>query len=361
RPLWRGFNFGSFAGIPAGRLPLGVRFCRWSLRMNSPHLVPGTEGGLPALQRIGAGALAAWGGPTSIGATSRSAWIWQTPSRTRNRGRRCCKWRRYGCAWHSSTMPSKDLIISPTAEGLLARPPWRASPRLAPFPPKPGGAARSWPLAPDGGIPPRIACIPLMFPCRDNRALDPPVPNAWRAMRKGTICATAGGHAYKAGSAYGSLGALAQRTLTGQNKTPPSGRGGVLGPANAARGLIQQPPLSSVHRMDDELWLGRKDPIGVLPDHGVTFARNVLEGRAVEDLDVAAPVSNQAGALQQTGGDRDGGAPHAEHLPEKLLRQRDDIAVDAIMNGRAFLAEASMIFPAHVPPPPRARATRRLV
>ena len=83
--------------------------------------------------------------------------------------------------------------------------------------------------------------------------------------------------------------------------------------------------------MDDELWLGRKDPIGVLPDHGVAFARNVLEGRAVEDLDVAAPVSNQAGALQQTGGDRDGGAPHAEHLPEKLLRQRDDIAVDAIM------------------------------
>jgi len=49
----------TFAGIPAGRLPLGVRFCRWSLRMNSPHLVPGTEGGLPALRRIGAGALAA--------------------------------------------------------------------------------------------------------------------------------------------------------------------------------------------------------------------------------------------------------------------------------------------------------------
>src|SRR5262245_28943790 len=44
----------------------------------------------------------------------------------------------------------------------------------------------------------------------------------------------------------------------------------------------------------------RKHLIGVLPDHGVTFARNVLESRAVQDLDVAAPVPNEAGALQQT-------------------------------------------------------------
>ena len=33
--------------LEAGRLLLGVRFCRLSLRMNLPQLVPGTEGGLP--------------------------------------------------------------------------------------------------------------------------------------------------------------------------------------------------------------------------------------------------------------------------------------------------------------------------
>src|SRR5262245_44782279 len=146
-------------------------------------------------------------------------------------------------------MPSKNPMISPRAEGLLARPPWQASPRLAPFPPKSGGAARSWPLAPGGGIPRRIACIPLMFPCRDNRALDPPVPNAWRALAA----------------------------------------------------LKFRPPNVTI-----KLWRGRKDLVGVLPDHGIAFTRNVLEGRTVEDLYVAAPVSNQARALQQTGRDRDG-------------------------------------------------------
>src|SRR5262249_24881634 len=74
-----------------------------------------------------------------------------------------------------------------------------------------------------------------------------------------------------------------------------------------------------------------KNLIGVLPDHGVAFTRNVLELRAVEDLDVTAPIADQAGALQELRRDSHRGTPHAQHLSEKLLRQRDDIAVDAIV------------------------------
>src|SRR5262249_42768949 len=78
-------------------------------------------------------------------------------------------------------------------------------------------------------------------------------------------------------------------------------------------------------------WPAQKHLIGVLPGHGVAFTRNVLKCRAVEELDVSAAVADQAGALQEARRDGHGGAPHAEHLSETLLRQREDIAVDAIV------------------------------
>ena len=68
----------------------------------------------------------------------------------------------------------------------------------------------------------------------------------------------------------------------------------------------------------EDAW--RKDLIGVLPDDGVAFAGDVLDRRAIEDLDMAAAVADQARALQQAGRDGHRGAAHAEHLPEKLLR-----------------------------------------
>jgi hypothetical protein len=42
-------------------------------------------------------------------------------------------------------------------------------------------------------------------------------------------------------------------------------------------------------------WPPRKHHVRVLPDHGVAFTRNVLERRAVEDLDVTAVVMDEAG------------------------------------------------------------------
>src|SRR5262249_5840466 len=60
--------------------------------------------------------------------------------------------------------------------------------------------------------------------------------------------------------------------------------------------------------------MDQKHLVDVLLDHSVAFTRNVLECRGVEDLDVAATVADQAGALQQAGCDGHRCAPHAEHL-----------------------------------------------
>jgi len=63
--------------------------------------------------------------------------------------------------------------------------------------------------------------------------------------------------------------------------------------------------------------MDQKHLVDVLLDHSVAFTRNVLECRGVEDLDVAAMVADQAGALQEAGCDGHRCAPHAEHLPEE--------------------------------------------
>jgi hypothetical protein len=81
----------------------------------------------------------------------------------------------------------------------------------------------------------------LMFPCRDNRALDAPVPNAWQAMQRELICAR------------GRAGTPSQPK---QNPAEWPGRGPwtpqPLRARRCSRGSsppIPSPPLSSVHRM----------------------------------------------------------------------------------------------------------------
>jgi hypothetical protein len=46
---------------------------------------------------------------------------------------------------------------------------------------------------------------------------------------------------------------------------------------------------------------------------------------------VTPTVLNDTGALQQAGRNRHGRAAHPEHLPKKLLRQRDDVAFSTVV------------------------------
>src|SRR6516162_3197867 len=126
----------------------------------------------------------------------------------------------------------------------------------------------------------------------------------------------------------------------GKTKTPPSGRGGVLRPAatpgeetrlkvrpyQSAR--ARQVPSAAAYLFS---WGGGKHFIEIVPDDGVAFAGDLFECQAIDDVDETAAITDETGALQQAGRDRHGGAAHTEHLPEKFLRQRDRIAVDAIM------------------------------
>jgi hypothetical protein len=133
----------------------------------------GTYRHAPALHPIAHGPLPAWGDRTTIVATPRSAWTWPTPSKTRKRAPPCCKWRRYGCAWHRGRSPRGNPIMR-ASESLSDWSPWQASPKPAPFPPRPGAAARSLPVAPNGGIPARSADIRLRVPCKSNRPAGAP-------------------------------------------------------------------------------------------------------------------------------------------------------------------------------------------
>src|SRR5215467_2912997 len=76
---------------------------------------------------------------------------------------------------------------------------------------------------------------------------------------------------------------------------------------------------------------GRKHFIEVVTDHRVAFTRDLFERRAIDDVDETAAVTDESCALQQAGRDRHRGAAHAKDLAEKLLRQRDRVAVDAIV------------------------------
>src|SRR5262249_56705316 len=76
------------------------------------------------------------------------------------------------------------------------------------------------------------------------------------------------------------------------------------------------------------LW---KHFIEVVADDAVAFAGDLFERRAIDDMNETTAVADETGALQQAGRDRHRGAAHAQHLPEKFLRQRDGVAVDAIV------------------------------
>ena len=53
----------------------------------------------------------------------------------------------------------------------------------------------------------------------------------------------------------------------------------------------------------------------------IAFARGVLQGRKVDDLDTPAAVPDETGLLERIRHHRDAGAPNPEHLAEKLLRE----------------------------------------
>ena len=55
-----------------------------------------------------------------------------------------------------------------------------------------------------------------------------------------------------------------------------------------------------------------------------------MEPAPIDDVDAAAAVVDQSGLLQGASDHRDRGAPNAEHLGQKLLRERKVIALDAI-------------------------------
>ena len=57
-------------------------------------------------------------------------------------------------------------------------------------------------------------------------------------------------------------------------------------------------------------------------DRAVALAGGLTQPFQIVDLDVAAAVADQAGLLQRIGDQRYAGPPHAEHLAEELLRQR---------------------------------------
>ena len=68
----------------------------------------------------------------------------------------------------------------------------------------------------------------------------------------------------------------------------------------------------------------------VLPDHVVAFARAFLEAGSIEELDIAAAVSDEAACLQRLCQQGHGGAPDADHLGEVFLGQRQPVAADTV-------------------------------
>ncbi len=63
---------------------------------------------------------------------------------------------------------------------------------------------------------------------------------------------------------------------------------------------------------------------------GVTLTGGVFEALAVGDFDFAAMVVNEAGSLEDTGCEGDGGAAGADHFGEKLLGELEAQRADAI-------------------------------
>jgi hypothetical protein len=116
--------------------------------------------------------------------------------------------------WHSA-MSSRKHPISSIDESSPERPPWRLSPRPAPFRPRVYGAARSWPRGPDGGIPPQTAGIASWVPCQEQPGIRRPVPECIAGYADGTLAPTsvvAG--PFGCAAAWGEEGLLRSRPAT---------------------------------------------------------------------------------------------------------------------------------------------------
>src|SRR6476619_6797120 len=72
--------------------------------------------------------------------------------------------------------------------------------------------------------------------------------------------------------------------------------------------------------------LAAEQPVGMRLDGLVTFASGRPQPFQVEDANVPPAVPDQAGLLQRVGDDRHAGAPHAHHLGDELLGEREIIA-----------------------------------
>ncbi len=84
-------------------------------------------------------------------------------------------------------------------------------------------------------------------------------------------------------------------------------------------------------RRNPALMLSFRQHLGdLVPDDAVTLAGHLLQFAAIQDLDPAATGADQAGTLQRAQREIDRGPLHAEHLREKLLRERDLVAVGSI-------------------------------
>ena len=71
--------------------------------------------------------------------------------------------------------------------------------------------------------------------------------------------------------------------------------------------------------------------IKLIFDHAVTFAHGLFELLAVQDLDVAADVSDRSGILQSTGGNGNAFAANAQHVCNQLLSHDQLIGLHAVV------------------------------
>ncbi len=217
--------------------------------------------------------------------------------RSQGGGPPCCKWRKCGCAWHSATTNGKHPISS-INESSSDRPPWRLSPRPAPFPPRVCGAARSWPREPSGGIPPQTAGIALFVPCREQ-------PGGWgrRSPMHNRLCR------------WNLLESSSRKWRSTEGKGPDS-RVARLAAAEVqpSNWFTRRRFRKQIAEVCGPLSGGGKQLLCLAARGRVAFAGDFFQRLAVEDVDQSAPVPDETRPLQKAGGDGHGGAANAEHL-----------------------------------------------
>lgn len=89
-----------------------------------------------------------------------------------------------------------------------------------------------------------------------------------------------------------------------------------------------------------DVWPPADQAFEMIIDGLVAFAAGVAQRLHIEDMDAAAAVIDEPGLLQLPRHDRDAAALHAEHLRQKLLRERkgvahEQVAASASANGTA--------------------------